>query len=67
MASNKADVPLDGRIGSPPPPKTRSQELIEQILDLQNQIRSLERELKNTQDAESLLSFFKTAPSDYPG
>ena len=67
MASTKADVPLDERIGLPPPPKTRSQEIIEQILDLQNQIRRLERELKSTQDSESLLSLLGTAPSDYPG
>ena len=67
MALKKADAPPDERIGSPPPPKTRSQELIEQILDLQQKIRSLERELKSTQDAESLLSILGPAPSDYPG
>lgn len=67
MALKGADTLPDDRIGSTGRPKTRSQELIEQILDLQKQIRSLERELKSTQDAESLLSFFKEAPSDYPG
>lgn len=67
MASKKVEGPPDERIGGPPPPKTRSQEIIEQIIELQNQIRSLERELKTTQDVESLFSFPAQVPSDYPG
>lgn len=67
MVSRKVDVPPDERIGGPPPPKTKSQEIIEQIIELQNQIRGLERELKTTQDVESLFSLPSQVPSDYPG
>lgn len=67
MVSKKVEGPPDERIGASPPPKTRSQEIIEQIIELQKQIRSLERELKTTQDVESLFSFPSQVPSDYPG
>lgn len=67
MASKKVDGPPDERIGGAPRPKTRSQEIIEQIIELQKQIRSLERELKNTQDVESLFPFHSQVYSDYEG
>lgn len=67
MASKKDDGPPDERIGGAPRPKTRSQELVEEILELQRKIRSLERELKTTQDVESLFPFHSQVYSDYEG
>lgn len=67
MQSKKIDGPADARIGGAPPPMTRSQKLIEQILELQQQIRGLERELQRAHEAESLVSLSQEVPSDYPG
>lgn len=67
MQSKKIDGPEDDRIGGAPPPMTRSQKLIEQILELQNQIRGLERELQRAEEAESLVANSYQVPSDYPG
>lgn len=69
MASKKGDYPPDERIGGSPPPRTRSDEIVEQILDLQNQIRSLERELQkqSLKEDSSFVSLSSQIPSDYPG
>lgn len=67
MQSKKIDGPEDDRIGGAPSPMTRSQKLIEQILELQHQIRGLERELQRAHEAESLVSLSQEVPSDYPG
>lgn len=69
MASTKDDGPPDERIGGPPKPKSRGDQLVEEILDLQRRIRSLERELQkqNLEEDPSLIPFRKEIPSDYPG
>lgn len=54
MASTKDVILPDDRIGSTAPPRTRVQELTERILDLQNEIRGLERELQRASQNESV-------------
>lgn len=65
MQSKKIDGPEDDRIGGAPSPMTRSQKLIEQILDLQNQIRGLERELQRQTKLEEMAAIRPQAYSDY--
>lgn len=69
MASTKDESPPDERIGGPPKPKSRGDLLVEEILELQRRIRSLERELQkqNLEEDPSLVSLRKEIPSDYPG
>ena len=67
MASTKDGSLPDERIGGPPRQRSRADLLVEEILELQKKIRSLERELQRTQKAESLVALPKEVPSDYPG
>lgn len=54
MASIKVDPSSDERIGFTARPRTRVQEITEQIVELQNQIRGLERELQRVSQTESV-------------
>ena len=69
MQSKKDDAPPDERIGGPPRPRSRADLLVEEILDLQRRIRSLERELQkqSVEEDSGLVSSSKEIPSDYPG
>ena len=52
MQSKNTDGTADDRIGGAPPPMSRSQKIMLEILELQNQIRSLEREYQRATRAE---------------
>lgn len=69
MQSKKDDGPPDERIGGHPRLRSRADLLVEEILDLQRKIRSLERELQkqSVEEDSGLVSSSKEIPSDYPG
>ena len=48
----KQDIPVDSdeRVANPERPKSEAQEIIEQILELQRQIRVLERKLQHVEN-----------------
>ena len=49
----KQNIPVDSdeRVANPERPKSEAEEIIEQILELQRQIRILERKLQNVENA----------------
>lgn len=65
MQSKKIDGPEDDRIGGAPSPMTHSQKLIQRILELQNEIRNLERELQRQTKLEEMAAIRPQAYSDY--
>ena len=48
----KQNIPVDSdeRVANPERPKSEAEEIIEQILELQRQIRVLERKLQNVEN-----------------
>lgn len=62
MQSRMPDGPPDGRLAAGPRPKTRVEELLESILQKQREIRSLEKQLAETDPNELAKGIDPTIP-----
>lgn len=65
MQSKNTDGTADDRIGGAPFPMTQSQKIMQQILELQNQLRSLERDYQRAARAEEIAKIRAPFYSDF--